>query len=89
MAIAAQPGAPYFPVGHNFLHHSPVSAGMIRLPQMAEFMDDHIVDDLLRSHYYSPVEIDSAVSVAAAPSGRIVLDGNKLRLEVITAAQQK
>lgn len=70
---------PFFPelvFGHDIAHELPEPGGMIELMEMAELMDDHIIQSFRRGHDELPIEIKVMLLGAAAPSALLVPDGD-------------
>ncbi len=56
---------------------------MVMMPQMAEFMEKDIVAEDVREADDVQVEIDVAAGRAAAPVGRVMLDGQPVVYEAV------
>ena len=54
---------------------------MVRMPQMAEFMEKHIVPELFRKPHQVEVQVDVALSRTATPIGGVVLYPDLVVLE--------
>lgn len=63
-------------VGADAFHKRPESLRVVHVRQMAEFMDDHIVEDGGRCQHQPPVEGKRTFCAAASPAGLLVTDGD-------------
>ena len=55
-------------------HQRPKVLAVIHLLQVAQLMDDDIINHCIWRHHQPPVEVDIAEAGAAAPAGGLVLD---------------
>ena len=59
-----------------FGYQSPKSSGMIAMYKMCEFVDEDVVNHCWLVVHEMPVKIEIALISAAAPTGRLVFEGN-------------
>lgn len=63
-------------IGADALHERPECLRVVHMGQMAEFVDDHIVQDGRRRQHEPPVKRQGALGAAASPAGLLVADGD-------------
>jgi hypothetical protein len=71
--IDFQPGFGFFVSWHNGFDELPEGGGMVVVDQVAEFVDYDIIKNPFRGHNQSPVQVDPAIMMAAAPAASVVL----------------
>jgi hypothetical protein len=72
--VLAQPGALLAPVWAVPLEERPEHAGVIRDPEVAKLVNDHIVDHVRRRQHQPPIEGKRAPRRARAPQGPLSSD---------------
>ena len=63
-------------IRENGLNDGVKGAGMVHFPAMRQFMDNHIVQHVLRGKDEPPVEIQISFPAAASPPGLLLPDGD-------------
>ena len=87
--MLANPPAPLLVIGNRLSHQRPESGGMVHLFQVAQFVDDDVIDRLNRGKDEAPVEVQVALKRTTPPPAFLVahrhapIDKTVERIEMI------
>lgn len=76
MPVFFQPFPVYLVIGKDRFHTRPKIFGMVHMFQMAQFMNDYVVQHVWWSQHEPPVEGEGTAAAATPPAGLLVTDGN-------------
>ena len=74
MAVRSQPAPLRLELGQDLADQPPEGGLVVRLPQMAELVHDHVFEHRRRREDQAPVQVDPALGAAAAPQPLLFLD---------------
>ena len=80
--MCAQPRVSLSPIGSKLFDGGPELRSMIEVPEVAQLVDDDVVEDVERREHQSPRERDGAGAAAGAPTRRAISNPQRRRVRL-------